>query len=152
MPGIGVAHPFIERQRAEKIGKIFDGIKDGVGKKIVDHRARRVPREARTEMPSGVRQLPVSPELEMDFRIGREKLFGDADHRGGRRGDAEVVQKYGRDPFIHQDPPVLRIVDEFDDVSMAVSGFEQVRLRPTAHFADQPARVGGHVWLKSGTV
>ena len=88
----------------------------------------------------------------MNFRIRGEKFLANADHgRLGRR-DAQVIQKYRRDPFIHQNPAMLRIVDEFHDVSMAVGGFEQMSLRSAAHLADQPAGVGGHERLKSSTV
>jgi hypothetical protein len=57
-----------------------------------------------------------------------------------------VPQKHARNPLIHQDAPVLRIVAELDNVAVAVRAFEKVRLRPTAHLPHQSAGINGHSW------
>ena len=39
---------------------------------------------------------------------------------------------------------MLGIVEKFDDIEAAVAHFYEMRLRPTAHFPDQPESVKGH--------
>ena len=59
-----------------------------------------------------------------------------------------------RNPLIHQYSPVLRVILEFDDVGMAIVGFQQVRLRPAPHPADELARVYRHAacWRIAATI
>jgi len=45
---------------------------------------------------------------------------------------------------------VLGIIAEFHHVEVSIVTLQQVRLRPSAHFPDQPYRVDGHrKWKKS---
>ena len=74
---------------------------------------------------------------------GQERL-SDLDHGDFRSGDAQVVQKRRGDPFIDQDPPVLRVVVELDDVGVAVGSLDQVGLRSSAHLADEAAGGNRH--------
>jgi hypothetical protein len=68
-------------------------------------------------------------------------------HDGGfRRRDLQVIEEGGGDPFVDQYPPVLRIIEELDDVEVAIVAFEQVGLRATAHFPDEAGGVDGHGW------
>ena len=62
----------------------------------------------------------------------------------GGHGKPEIIEKHRRDPFVHQNPAVLRIVQELDHVEVAVGGFKEVRLRSAAHLADQPAGINRH--------
>ena len=39
---------------------------------------------------------------------------------------------------------MLGIIEELDDVKVAVGGFDELRLRPAAHFSDQAAGIYGH--------
>ena len=56
----------------------------------------------------------------------------------------QVFEEGGREPFIDQNATVLWIIEEFDDVEVAVVTFEQMGLRSTAHFSDQARGVDGH--------
>ena len=49
--------------------------------------------------------------------------------------------------FIHENPAVLRVILELDDVVVAVVRFQQMRLRPASHLADEAAGVYGHTAL-----
>ena len=61
-----------------------------------------------------------------------------------RAGDLKMRQNLRRHEFIHENPPVLRVILKLDDVIVAVVGFQQMRLRATPHLADEPARVYRH--------
>ena len=95
-------------------------------------------------MPARLWHLAVIAELQMNLRVGGEKVLRHAHNGGGRRGDPEIIQKYRRDPFIHQNPAMLRIIEEFNHIGVAVGCFEQMRLRSAAHFSNQTASVGWH--------
>jgi hypothetical protein len=84
--------------------------------------------------------------LKIDLRVLGEKIPGHPHHGRLRAGQAQVAEKYGGNPFIHQDAPVLRIVAEFDDVKSAVGSFQKVGLRSAAHLPHQPTRINGHSW------
>jgi len=88
----------------------------------------------------------------MDFGIGGEKFLGYADHRGCRRGDAQIIEEHRCDPFVHQNPPVLRIIEKLDHVAVAVGRLDLVRLCSAAHLADQAARINRHAAASSPSV
>src|SRR5580692_999904 len=95
-------------------------------------------------MPPGFDRPPAGSELNVDLAIPFEKILRDAHDGGFRRGDSQVGEKYGSDPFIHQNPAVLWIVAKLDDVEISVAGFKKMRLGAAAHLADQPDRVYRH--------
>lgn len=99
---------------------------------------------ARSEVPPRRHGLGSRAELNRHLRICGQKIRGNVDDRGLRRSDAKVVQKRRGDPFIHEYPAMLRIIAKFDDVEIAVRGFEQMRLRTAAHFSNQAAGVNWH--------
>ena len=66
------------------------------------------------------------------------------DQRRLRRGDLEIAQQGGAERLVDQDPPVLGIVAELDDVPFAVVGLQQVRLGASTHFSHVPDRGEGH--------
>ena len=53
-------------------------------------------------------------------------------------------QNFPGDPLIHQNPPMLRVILELDDVEMPVVCFDQVRLSAAPHLSDEPARIYWH--------
>ena len=95
-------------------------------------------------MPAQFDRLAVRSQLKVHVRVLVQELLRDANHRRMGRRNAEIAQEYGRDPFVHQDPPVLRIVEKLDHVAVAVGRLDQVRLRSAAHLADQAARINRH--------
>jgi hypothetical protein len=50
----------------------------------------------------------------------------------------QVIQNCGRNQFVDQHPPVLRIVAELHHVPMPVIRLQQMGLRATAHFSYVP--------------
>ena len=56
-----------------------------------------------------------------------------------------MSEDFGGQDFVHEDTPVLRVILKLDDVTFAVVGFQQMRLRTASHFSDEPVRVYGHV-------
>jgi hypothetical protein len=85
--------------------------------------------------------------LYVHFGILGQERIGDADDRSFRRRESQIGEKSGPDPLVHQNPPVLRIIEKLDHVTVPVARFDQVRLRSAAHFADQAARVNGHIGI-----
>jgi hypothetical protein len=59
-------------------------------------------------------------QLDVDLRISFEKFRREIHHGGFGRGDFEEIQENRCDPFIDQNAAMLRIIEEFDDVEMAV--------------------------------
>lgn len=51
--------------------------------------------------------------------------------------DLQIAQKRSREPFVNQDPAMLRIVGEFDDVISRVLTFDQVSLSTAPHLPNQ---------------
>jgi hypothetical protein len=80
----------------------------------------------------------------MDLGIPGQEFTAQVYDRRGRRRNLQIIQKDGRDPLVHQNAAVLRIIAELHDVKVPVVALQQVRLRPTAHFPDQPSGVDRH--------
>jgi hypothetical protein len=55
-----------------------------------------------------------------------------------RRRDFQILQKNARNQFVHQNAPVLRIVQKFDDVPIPVVRLQEMRLSAASHFAHVP--------------
>ena len=49
-----------------------------------------------------------------------------------------------RNEFIYENPAVLRVILELDDVVVAVVRFQQMRLRAASHLPDEPSGIYGH--------
>jgi hypothetical protein len=56
----------------------------------------------------------------------------------------EVFQPSRREPLVHQDAPMLRVVRELYNIQVAVIPFDQMRLSTTPHFADEAPSSDGH--------
>ena len=56
-------------------------------------------------------------------------------------------ENFRRHEFIHENPAVLRVILELDDVVVAVVGFQQMRLCAASHLSDEPTGVYGHTVL-----
>jgi hypothetical protein len=48
------------------------------------------------------------------------------------------------DELVHENPAVLRVILELDDVVIAIVRFQQMRLCAASHLPDEPAGVYGH--------
>ena len=95
-------------------------------------------------MPAGFDGDVAGAQMNVDLRVRGQEFGGQQDQLRGRSGDLQVVQKYPGNPLVHQNPAVLGVVLELDDVEVAVIGFQQVRLCPAAHLADVSARGERH--------
>src|SRR3954469_15418832 len=93
--------------------------------------------------PSGGRDR-LGAELDRDLRIDCEKLRREGDHRRVGGGDLQVAQKDRGDQLVNQDPAMLRVVEELDDVKATVIPLDQVSLSASAHFSNMPASVYRH--------
>jgi hypothetical protein len=58
--------------------------------------------------------------------------------RGRRGGNLEILQKRRRKQFVHQNPAMLGVVAELDDVPMAVVRLQQMGLGASSHFSYVP--------------
>ena len=94
---------------------------------------------ARSEVPSRSRRQPTRAQADVEFRVGADEFLADMNDGRCCRRDLQVSQKYSRNPFVDENPPVLRIVEELDDVIVSIVGLQQVRLRSAAHFAQVPS-------------
>src|SRR6185437_10917370 len=136
LPRIGVPHPFIEHQHAQKIGPVFDLGKQLVRQKIEDCHAVRVDRHTRPEMQARLDRLAPRANRKIQLRIGFEKVRSKLEQCRLRNVDLQVAQKYARQPFIDQNAPVLRIVEEFGDVKSPILAFEKMGLRAASHLSN----------------
>ena len=59
-------------------------------------------------------------------------------------GDLEMGENFRRYEFVDENPAVLRVILEFDDVIVAVVCFQQMGLSAASHFPDEPAGIYGH--------
>jgi hypothetical protein len=66
--------------------------------------------------------------------------------------DLKVAQKCASEPFIDQNAPMLRVVDELDHIEASVVALQQVSLCATPHFANQVSSAYGHEDNVSETV
>src|SRR6185437_1874784 len=80
----------------------------------------------------------------LDFRIPLQKLRGQGNDLLFRSGDLQMGKNLTGNPLIDENSSVLRVILEFDDVAVAIVGFQKVRLRATPHLPDEAARVYRH--------
>jgi hypothetical protein len=80
----------------------------------------------------------------MDFRIRREEFGGHPDDLMPRARDLQMSENLRGYEFIYENPAVLGVILELDDVKAAVVGFQQMRLCAAPHLPDEPARVYRH--------
>ena len=80
----------------------------------------------------------------MNVRVLPQEILRNSDNRRLRGRNPEVAEESRSDPLVHQNPPVLRIVEKLHNVEVRVTGFDQMRLRSAAHLADQAAGVDWH--------
>ena len=99
---------------------------------------------ARAEVPAGLDSGAARARLQMDFGVRREEFGGEPDDLMVRARDLQMGENFGRDEFIHENPAVLRVILELDDVIVAVVGFQQMRLCAASHLPDEPAGIHGH--------
>ena len=89
-------------------------------------------------MPAGFNLHPPRAQREVDLRVVAQKGIADIQNTGPGRGDMQIVEQDRGNSLVHQDTAMLGIVAELDHIPVVVVGFEQVRLRSAAHFADVP--------------
>jgi hypothetical protein len=95
-------------------------------------------------MPAGLDGLAAGAELNVNFGVTSQEIGGQVYDGGFGRRDLQVVEEGGGDPFVDQNPAMLGIIAELDDLEVAVIALEQVGLRTAAHFPDQAPGVDGH--------
>jgi len=133
LPPIRVARPFVEHQHAQKIGEVAHPRELLIGQKIVDRHARGVPWKLRTELfPRGTRCAPET-QLNRELRRVGDQLRADVDHFDLRHGEPQPRPEPRNKHFVRQNPQILRIVLEFDDVVRTVVAAHQMGLRPAPH-------------------
>ena len=82
--------------------------------------------------------------LQMNFGVCGNELGGEADDLMARTGNLQMGEDLRRHEFIHENPAVLRVILELDDVIIAIVRFQQMGLCAASHLADEPAGVYGH--------
>ena len=143
---VGVGDPSVEGQHGQKLFRVCDLVQQGIRNEIVNRQRIRIARMARAEVPAWLDRSAPRAGLEMHFRVGCEEFGGEPDDLVTRRGDLQMIQNFGGQEFINENPAVLRVILKLDDVEVAVVGFQQMGLRAAPHFADEPARVYGHTY------
>src|SRR6185503_19403 len=108
----------------------------------------------RSVMPSRLHRHLMRPALKPHFGILPQKLSRNRHHFLRRRRDLQMGKNLPRNPLIHEYSSVLRVILEFDDVGMAIVGFQQVRLRPAPPPTDELARAYRHAacWRIAATI
>src|SRR5271165_1691437 len=142
---IGIADPFVEGQNTQELVAIGDLVEHKIGDEIVDDHLGGIARIARSEMPARLNGQASRPELNVHVRMACEKLRGQIDDLDRRRRDVQIAQERRRQPLVHQDAAVLRVVAEFYNVKVPVVALKQMRLGSATHFSDQADRVDGHL-------
>src|ERR1039457_5702911 len=150
LAGVSIAGPFVEHENPQEVGKGHHLVEQEIGNEIVDGHARRISRIGRSEVPAGRDFRAARSELYVDPGVRREELAAEIDDRGGRDRDPQVAQEHSRNPLVHQDTAVLRVVPELDDVEMAILAFHEVRLRAPAQLTDQANGVDRHDSVGAG--
>ena len=76
--------------------------------------------------------------------MSRYEVLGDLDQRHLGRVHLKVFEEHAGQPFVDQNAPMLRIIDEFNDIVTVIFALNQVRLRASAHFTYQVAGADRH--------
>ncbi len=92
-------------------------------------------------MPSRIWLEPTATELHVYVWIGVQELRAKIHDGRGWRGYLKVPKKNGGDPLIYQDPTMLGIITEFDDVETIVVALQEMGLSASAQFANEAARI-----------
>src|SRR5580704_17664085 len=103
---------------------------------------------ARAEMPAGLHRSATVAGLQSHIGILVEKLRRQRNHLLRRRRNLKMRKNFARNPLIHQNSAVLRVILELDDVVIAIVGFQQVRLSPAPHLTDEVAGVYRHAFRR----
>ena len=99
---------------------------------------------SRAEMPAGFDFDEARTGLQMYLRIRFDEIGGEFHNLVCGACDLQLLQNLCRRKFVHENPPVLRVILKLDDVIVAVVGFQQVSLCATPHLPDEPVRVYRH--------
>jgi hypothetical protein len=95
-------------------------------------------------VPAQLDRLPPGAQFQIYSGVFIEESLRNPDHRRCRRRNTQVAQEHRSDPFVDQDSPMLRVIEELNHIVMAVSRFDQMCLSPSPHLADQAACVDRH--------
>ena len=144
LPGVGITDPFVEDKRAQEFFPIDDFVQQQIGNEIVHHHLGGISGISGSEVPTGFDGQVAGAELNVNCGVGGQEAGGQVYHGGLGRRDLQVMEEGGGQPFIDQNPAMLGIIAELDDVEVAIVAFEEVGLRSTAHFSDQTPGVDGH--------
>ena len=105
---IGVSRPFVEYEYPGELSAVLDPAQQGVGNEIVHSNAVWIAWETGAEVPPGLNLQSLVSQRDEDFRILRQEVRRNADDRGLRGCQLQMLEKGGCDPFIDQDASMLR--------------------------------------------
>src|SRR5208283_3408478 len=120
LTGIGVPDPLVEDEGSYEIHTVLDFPQDRIGEEVVDRDAVRMHRDSRPEVQSRRRLLVLCAQCDANIRILLQKTAGQFDNGGVGHEDLQVAEERISQPLIDQDAAVLGIVQELDDIELAV--------------------------------
>ena len=91
------------------------------------------------------------PGLDAGFRISGHEGRGKVHYGVLWSGDAQVFKKFRCEQLIDQNPMMLGVVLEFDNIPKSVTGMNQVSLRTTTNSPKQFNGVNGRNRAHSGS-
>src|ERR1700733_6061902 len=130
---VRVAGPFVEDKNAEEIRKISHCSQLLVGQKIVNRHPGRMSRELRSKLFS--RRAGFSSEAQLDHEVRRirDDFWAHLDHFDLRHAQSQPRRQTCCKHFVRQNPQMLWIVLEFDDVVRLIVAAHQLGLRAAPH-------------------
>src|SRR6185312_8022918 len=144
LPPVRVGNPAVKGQHRKELLGVCNLAEQGVRNEIVNSGALRIARMPRSKMPARFDRNAARACLQMDLGTGREKVARKTDDLVRWRRNLQVREDFTGHPFVDQNPAVLRVILEFDDVTAAVVRFKQMRLRAAPHLPDEPASIHRH--------
>jgi hypothetical protein len=137
LAGVGVSNPLVENQRAQEVSRVLDFSKELVRQKVEDRDPVRMNRHLGRKVQPGQHGVAPGANRKIKVRAFRNEVFGQLDNGAVGNVDLKVPEKGSRKPFIDKDPPMLGIVDEFNDVKSAIVRLDEMGLGASPHFSDQ---------------
>src|SRR4029077_15445727 len=117
----------------EEIRKIPDRPELLIGQKIVNRHPGRMSRELRSELFSRRARFSPQAQLNHEVRRVRDDFRTHLDHFDLRHAQSQPRRQTCCKHFVRQNPQMLRIVLEFDDVVRLIVATHQLGLRPAPH-------------------
>src|SRR5207245_2954818 len=116
LPPVRIAGPLVEYQHPRELGEILHLLELFVRQKIVHRQLRRIAGISRAELPPGAARRPPNSQLHHQLRRKLDEFAADLHHLHLRNPQTQTTRYLRAKHFVGQNPNVLRIVLEFDDV------------------------------------